>query len=89
MPDTNASYRPETRSEHIKGQIQKLERMEHKTSPVPTFDAFDSETEDLLVKFYGKGHQYVEAYKYAVLGGSGGYGESSRRGPRDVGGRSS
>jgi hypothetical protein len=42
--------------------------MEHKTFPVPTFDAFDSETEDLLVKFYGEDHQYVEAYKYASLG---------------------
>jgi hypothetical protein len=68
MPDTNASYRPETRSERIKVQIQKLEAMDHETAPVPTFDAFDSETEDLLVEFYGESHQYVEAYKYASLG---------------------
>ena len=34
----------------------------------PTFDMFDVQTEDILIKIYGANHQYVESYKYATLG---------------------
>jgi len=34
----------------------------------PTFDQFDADTEDMLIKIYGANHQYVESYKYATVG---------------------
>jgi hypothetical protein len=68
MPNTNASFTPENRSERIKQQLEKLEAMQHRSEPTPKFDSFDLETEDLLGTLYGKGHKYVEAYKYASLG---------------------
>ena len=68
MPNTNASFTPESRSERIKVQLEKLERLGHQSNQAPTFNSFDVETEDLLGTLYGKGHKYVEAYKYASLG---------------------
>lgn len=68
MAQTNGSFRPHVRSEKIKTQIDKLERLDHRTPVVPTFDAFDAETEALLGTLYGEAHQYLEAYKYASLG---------------------
>jgi uncharacterized protein YjaG (DUF416 family) len=56
------------RSEQLKSQIDKLERLDHRTPVVPTFDAFDAETEALLGRLYGEAHHYLEAYKYASLG---------------------
>ena len=34
----------------------------------PTFDQFDADTEDMLIKIYGANHEYVESYKYATVG---------------------
>ncbi len=33
----------------------------------PTFDEFDAETEDILIKIYGTSHQYVESYQYVTV----------------------
>ena len=68
MPNTNASFTPESRSERIKDQLEKLEKLGHQSGPTPAFNSFDAETEDILGTFYGKNHKYVEAYKYASLG---------------------
>ncbi|HEX2055487.1 MAG TPA: hypothetical protein VHF07_03265 [Nitrospiraceae bacterium] len=68
MPNTNASFTPESRSERIKGQLEKLEELGHQSGPTSPFNSFDVETEELLSALYGKGHKYVEAYKYASLG---------------------
>ncbi|MEP6891735.1 MAG: hypothetical protein ABI955_13665, partial [Nitrospirota bacterium] len=40
----------------------------HHTVVNPTFDQFDADTEDMLIKIYGANHQYVESYKYATVG---------------------
>lgn len=68
MPNTNASFTPETRSERIKTQLEKLEGIGHQAASKSRFDAFDVETEELIGTLYGKSHKYVEAYKYASLG---------------------
>lgn len=68
MPNTNASFTPETRSERIKSQLEKLDAMGHHSGPTPDLDTFDGETEEMLGTLYGKSHKYVEAYKYASLG---------------------
>ena len=68
MPNTNASFTPETRSHRIKIQLEKLEKLGHQSVPTPSVNAFDAETEDLLGSLYGKTHKYIEEYKYASLG---------------------
>ena len=68
MPDINAPFTPESRSERIKGQLEKLEKLGHQSDQTPAVTSFDVETEDLLGTLYGKGNKYVEAYKYASLG---------------------
>jgi hypothetical protein len=68
MPNTNASFTPESRSERIKGQLEKLEQLSHQSAHTAGLNAFDVETEALLGALYGKGHKYVEGYKYASLG---------------------
>lgn len=68
MPNTNASFTPETRSHRIKVQLEKLEQLGHQSFPTPSVNSFDAETEDLLGSLYGKTHKYVEEYKYASLG---------------------
>ncbi|CAI4032190.1 hypothetical protein DNFV4_02618 [Nitrospira tepida] len=67
MPNTNASFSPLTRSDQLKAQLDKLEGLDHRAPVHPNFQAFDAETEDLLVRLYGQGHRYVEAYKYATV----------------------
>jgi len=67
MPNTNASFSPRMRSDELKEQIGKLERLEHRTPVLPTLDSFDEETEALLGRLYGDGHKYLEAYKYATV----------------------
>ena len=44
MPNTNASFSPRMRSDELKEQIGKLERLEHRTPVLPTLDGFDAET---------------------------------------------
>jgi hypothetical protein len=67
MPNTNASFSPRMRSDELKEQIGKLERLEHRTPVLPTLDTFDEETEALLGRLYGDSHKYLEAYKYATV----------------------
>ena len=67
MPNTNASFSPRMRSDELKEQIGKLERLEHRTPVLPTLDSFDEETEALLGRLYGNSHKYLEAYKYATV----------------------
>ena len=68
MTEVNSMYRAETRSDDLKAQIEKLEGLAHHTAVNPTFDQFDAETEDILMKIYGANHKYVESYKYATVG---------------------
>ena len=67
MPNTNASFSPKMRSDELKQQISKLERLDHRTPVLPTLEGFDAETEALLGRLYGTSHKYVEAYKYATV----------------------
>ena len=67
MPNTNASFSPRMRSDELKEQIGKVERLEHRTPVLPTLDTFDEETEALLGRLYGDSHKYLEAYKYATV----------------------
>jgi predicted nucleotidyltransferase len=67
MPNTNASFSPRMRSDELKEQIGKLERLEHRAPVLPTLDNFDEETEALLGRLYGDSHKYLEAYKYATV----------------------
>lgn len=68
MTEVNSMYHARLRSDDLKAQIDKLEALAHHTAVNPTFDSFDAETEDILMKIYGASHQYVESYKYATLG---------------------
>jgi hypothetical protein len=68
MTEVNSMYHAESRSEGLKAQIDKLEGLAHHTVVNPTFDQFDADTEDMLIKIYGANHQYVESYKYATVG---------------------
>lgn len=68
MADVNSMYQARMRSDDIKAQIEKLEGLAHATGVHPTFEAFDGETEAMLARMFGGTHQYVESYKYAMLG---------------------
>lgn len=68
MAEVNSMYHARLRSDGLKAQIDKLEGLAHHTVVNPTFDIFDAETEDMLIKIYGANHKYVESYKYATLG---------------------
>ena len=68
MSEVNSMYRFRLRSDDLKAQIDKLEGLAHHTLVNPTFETFDAETEDILIKIYGANHQYVESYKYATVG---------------------
>ena len=68
MAEVNSMYRAQSRSDDLKAQIDKLEGLAHHTVVNPTFDQFDAETEDMLIKIYGASHKYVESYKYATVG---------------------
>lgn len=68
MAEVNSMHRARLRSDDLKAQIDKLEGLAHHTVVNPTFEIFDAETEDILIKIYGANHQYVESYKYATLG---------------------
>jgi hypothetical protein len=68
MVEVNSPYRAESRSDNLKARIDMLERLAHHTVVDPTFDEFDAETEEVLIKIYGASHKYVESYKYATVG---------------------
>jgi hypothetical protein len=68
MAEVNSMYHARLRSDDLKAQIDKLESLAHHAAVNPTFDIFDAETEDILVKIYGANHKYVESYKYATVG---------------------
>lgn len=68
MPNTNASFSPESRSDHFRERIQKLEELGHAHADDTVWEKFDAETEKLLVETYGDSHRFVESYKYAILG---------------------
>ena len=68
MGKVNALNHARLRSDDIKAQIDKLEGLAHHTVVNPTFHMFDAQTENILIKIYGAGHQYIESYKYATLG---------------------
>ncbi len=68
MTEVNSMYHARMRSDDLKAQIDKLEGLAHHTVVSPTFEEFDTETEEILSKIYGPDHKYVEAYKYATLG---------------------
>lgn len=68
MTEVNSMYRAQSRSEGLRAQIDKLEGLAHHTVESPTFDQFDADTEDMLIKIYGANHQYLESYKYATVG---------------------
>jgi hypothetical protein len=55
------------RSDELKNQICKLEKLDHRVPVLPTLDSFDAETEALLGRLYGEGHKYLETYKYATV----------------------
>ena len=68
MVEVNSPYHAESRSDNLKARIGMLERLAHHTVVNPTFDDFDAETEEVLIKIYGASHQCVESYKYATMG---------------------
>ena len=68
MANINASFSPVKRSNHIRGQIQKLEELGHACPDGKVWEKFDSETEEILAQTFGSTHSYLEAYKYASLG---------------------
>ena len=68
MPNTNASFTPESRRTKIKRQLDILTDMDPDPGVNPSFEQFDLDTENILSQLYGKGHKYVEAYKYASVG---------------------
>jgi hypothetical protein len=68
MTEVNSMYRSQSRSDDLKAQIDKLEGLAHHTVVNPTFDQFDADTEEILMKIYGANHKYVESYKYATVG---------------------
>ncbi|THJ21982.1 MAG: hypothetical protein CAF45_011000 [Nitrospira sp. CG24E] len=68
MGKVNPIYHARLRSDDLKAQINKLEGLAHHTAVNPRFEMFDAQTEDILFKIYGAGHQYIESYKYATVG---------------------
>ena len=68
MVEVNSPYQAESRTDTLKARIGMLERLAHHTVVNPTFDEFDAETEEVLIKIYGTSHKYVESYKYATVG---------------------
>lgn len=68
MPNTNASFAPYTRSDAIKSQLAILESMESQELSQTGLESFDTQTQEVLARLYGESHQYLELYKYAVLG---------------------
>lgn len=68
MPNENASYAPQTRSNRIKAQIDKLESLCHHPEAAGALADFDAETEDVLASIFGPTSRRVETYKYAIIG---------------------
>ncbi|HZS10739.1 MAG TPA: hypothetical protein VFA38_00725 [Nitrospirales bacterium] len=68
MPNENASYAPEMRSDRIKAQIDKLEALCHHPEAAAALSEFDSETEEILSDVFGPDSRRLETYKYATIG---------------------
>ncbi|HMS82752.1 MAG TPA: hypothetical protein PKD12_03775 [Nitrospira sp.] len=71
MPNTNASFTPYTRSDALKEQLARLELLssqDYTNANERDLMAFDIQTQSVLGRLYGEGHQYLELYKYATLG---------------------
>lgn len=68
MPNTNASFAPFTRSEALKGQLEQLSAMDQPSVGQSELEGFDAQTQSVLARLYGEGHQYLELYQYATLG---------------------
>ncbi len=68
MPNTNASFSPFTRSDALNERLEALSTIEHHLSVQPELEAFDVKTLAILTRLYGADHQYLQVYRYAVLG---------------------
>jgi hypothetical protein len=68
MPNENASFAPEMRSDRIKAQIDKLEALCHHPEAAAALADFDEETEEILAVVFGAGSRRIETYKYATVG---------------------
>ncbi|MBS0166959.1 MAG: hypothetical protein JSR29_12810 [Nitrospira sp.] len=68
MPNTNASFAPFTRSDALKGQLERLSSLDQVDLGQPELEAFDAQTQSVLAHLYGETHQYLELYQYAILG---------------------
>jgi hypothetical protein len=75
MTEVNSMYRAQTRSDDLKAQIEKLEGLAHHAAVNPTFDRFDAETEDILMKIYGREPQVCGVVQIRHGGGSRSAGE--------------
>lgn len=68
MPNTNASFRPLSRTDRLEQQIKKLDDFMRDPVPSKELNAFDTETEQLLLNLSCQDGKWLESYKYAVLG---------------------
>jgi len=68
MPNTNASFRPLSRTERLEQQIKKLDGLMHEPTPSMELSAFDTDTEHLLLNLVCQDGKWLESYKYAMLG---------------------
>lgn len=68
MPNTNASFSPISRTYRLEQQIQKLEAFIQEGSESTALNAFDIETEELLLNLNCQNGTWLESYKYATLG---------------------
>lgn len=71
MPNTNASFAAFTRSDALKEQLKCLEHLssqDHGNVDQKGVLAFDAQTQSVLARLYGEGHQHLDLYKYAILG---------------------
>jgi hypothetical protein len=67
MPNTNSSFSPESRTDKIQAQIDKLETFGHQQIDTRALAQFDAETEQLLSNTFGPESNRTETYKYATL----------------------
>lgn len=68
MPNINASFRPLSRTDRLEQQIKKLDDFMRDPVPSKELNAFDTETEQLLLNLSCQDGKWLESYKYAVLG---------------------
>jgi len=68
MPNTNASFSPFSRSDHIHHLLDKLETLSQEPIGPQALAQFDKEVEALLANTFGPTHPHLETYQYALLG---------------------